>query len=172
LYHIIIVFQIYQLALLGIVTRNAKRLQRLTEDILDVTRIESRLLKLNDDLFELNGIILNAVQDIIDEIDNVKVKLLYDVKDDIISVETDKGRITQVISNLLKNIIKFTKKGSISINIERKEHNQYVIISVKILEEVSTLKFYLDYFQSMLQNPLNVLVWDQDYSLQKYCRSP
>ncbi|HYX55845.1 MAG TPA: HAMP domain-containing sensor histidine kinase [Nitrososphaeraceae archaeon] len=172
MYHIIIVFQIYQLALLGIVTRNAKRLQRLTEDILDVTRIESRLLKLNDDLFELNGIILNAVQDIIDEIDNVKVKLLYDVKDDIISVETDKGRITQVISNLLKNIIKFTKKGSISINIERKEHNQYVIISVKILEEVSTLKFYLDYFQSMLQNPLNVLVWDQDYSLQKYCRSP
>ena len=120
-----------QLALLGIVLRNAKRLQRLTEDILDVTRIESRSLKLNHELFELNGIILNAVQDVIDQIDNVKVKLLYDVKDDIISVKADKGRITQVISNLLKNAIKFTKEGSISINIKRKEGNQHVIISVK-----------------------------------------
>jgi two-component system, OmpR family, sensor histidine kinase VicK len=120
-----------QLALLGIVIRNAKRLQRLTEDILDVTRIESRSLKLNHELFELNGIILNAVQDVKDQIDNVKVKLLHDVKDDIISVQADKGRITQVISNLLKNAIKFTKEGSISINIERKEVNQHVIISVK-----------------------------------------
>ena len=119
------------LALLGIVIRNAKRLQRLAEDILDVARIESRSLKLNNELFELNGIILNAVQDVKDQIANVKVKLLYDVKDDIISIKADKGRIIQVISNLLNNAIKFTKEGSISINIERKEDNQHVIISVK-----------------------------------------
>jgi two-component system, OmpR family, sensor histidine kinase VicK len=119
------------LALLGIVIRNAKRLQRLAEDILDVARIESRSLKLSNELFELNGIILNAVQDVKDQIDNVKVKLLYDVKGDIISVKADKGRMIQVISNLLNNAIKFTKEGIISINIERKEDNQHVIISVK-----------------------------------------
>jgi two-component system, OmpR family, sensor histidine kinase VicK len=120
-----------QLALLDIIIRNAKRLQRLTEDILDVARIESRSLKLNNELFELNGIILNVIQDVKDRIDNLKVKLLYDVKGDIISVEADKGRMIQVISNLLNNAIKFTKEGSISINIERKEDNQHVIISVK-----------------------------------------
>jgi signal transduction histidine kinase len=120
-----------QLALLDIIIRNAKRLQRLTEDILDVARIESRSLKLNNELFELNGIILNVIQDVKDRIDNLKVKLLYDVKGDIIPVEADKGRMIQVISNLLNNAIKFTKEGSISINIERKEDNQHVIISVK-----------------------------------------
>ncbi|HKG40671.1 MAG TPA: HAMP domain-containing sensor histidine kinase [Nitrososphaeraceae archaeon] len=123
-----------QLVLLDIIIRNAKRLQRLTEDILDVARIESRSLKLNNELFELNGIILNVIQDVKDRIDNLKVKLLYDVNDvkgDIISVEADKGRMIQVISNLLNNAIKFTKEGSISINIERKEDNQHVIISVK-----------------------------------------
>jgi two-component system, OmpR family, sensor histidine kinase VicK len=120
-----------QLVLLDIIIRNAKRLQRLTEDILDVARIESRSLKLNNELFELNGIILNVIQDVKDRIDNLKVKLLYDVKGDIISVEADKGRMIQVISNLLNNAIKFTKEGSISINIERKEDNQHVIISVK-----------------------------------------
>ena len=120
-----------QLVLIDIIIRNAKRLQRLTEDILDVARIESRSLKLNNELFELNGIILNVIQDVKDRIDNLKVKLLYDVKGDIISVEADKGRMIQVISNLLNNAIKFTKEGSISINIERKEDNQHVIISVK-----------------------------------------
>jgi two-component system, OmpR family, sensor histidine kinase VicK len=120
-----------QLALLDIIIRNAKRLQRLTEDTLDVARIESRSLKLNNELFELNGIILNVIQDVKDRIDNLKVKLQYDVKGDIISVEADKGRMIQVISNLLNNAIKFTKEGSISINIERKEDNQHVIISVK-----------------------------------------
>ena len=65
----------------------------------------------------------------------LKVKLLYDVKGDIISVKADRGRMIQVISNLLNNSIKFTKKGSISINMERKEDEQQVIISVKDTKE-------------------------------------
>jgi signal transduction histidine kinase len=117
--------------LLSVVIRNAKRLQRLAENILDVTKIESRSLNLNNEMFELNGVISNAIQDVKDQIDNLKVKLLYDIKGDIISVEADRGRMIQVISNLINNSIKFTKEGSISINMERKEDEQQVIISVK-----------------------------------------
>jgi K+-sensing histidine kinase KdpD len=43
--------------------RNAKRLQKLTEDILDVTKIESQSLKFNKEQFELNEIITNAISD-------------------------------------------------------------------------------------------------------------
>ena len=82
-------------------------------------------------MFELNDIILNAIQDVKDQVDNLKVKLLYDIKGDIISVEADRGRMIQVISNLINNSIKFTKEGSISINMERKEDEQQVIISIK-----------------------------------------
>ena len=120
-----------QLTLLSVVIRNAKRLQRLAQNILDVTKIESRSLNLNNEMFELNDVILNAIQDVKDQVDNLKVKLLYDVKGDIISVKADRGRMIQVISNLLNNSIKFTKKGSISINMERKEDEQQIIISVK-----------------------------------------
>jgi len=120
-----------QLTLLSVVIRNAKRLQRLAQNILDVTKIESRSLNLNNEMFELNDVILNAIQDVKDQVDNLKVKLLYNVKGDIISVKADRGRMIQVISNLLNNSIKFTKKGSISINMERKEDEQQVIISVK-----------------------------------------
>jgi signal transduction histidine kinase len=46
-----------------VIIRNAKRLQRLTEDILDVTRIESKLLDLNKESFNLNDMILSTISD-------------------------------------------------------------------------------------------------------------
>jgi signal transduction histidine kinase len=55
------------------------------------------------------------------------VKLLYEPKD--IIVEGDKGRLSQVISNLLSNALKFTTDGSISIISEKKD--DYVIVSIK-----------------------------------------
>ena len=58
-------------------------------------------------MFELNGVILNAIQDVKDQVDNLKVKLLYDIKGDIISVEADRGRMIQVISNLINNSLLF-----------------------------------------------------------------
>ena len=49
--------------ILGVLKRNANRLQRLTADILDVTRIESQTLKLNKEQSNPNDIILSIVQD-------------------------------------------------------------------------------------------------------------
>jgi signal transduction histidine kinase len=105
---------------------SSKKLRQLTEDILDVTRIESHTLELKKELFNINDIILNVVQDYRDRIerknnDKHNLKILYEPpkeeKDNII-VEADKGRITQVISNLVDNAIKFTPEGTINITTE------------------------------------------------------
>jgi signal transduction histidine kinase len=53
---------------LDVIIRNAKRLQGLTEDILDVTRIESKLLNLNKESFNLNDMILSVVTDLNNEV--------------------------------------------------------------------------------------------------------
>ncbi|HYX56188.1 MAG TPA: ATP-binding protein [Nitrososphaeraceae archaeon] len=128
-----------QRELLDVVIRNAKRLQRLSEDILDVTRIESQSLILNKEQFNLNDVISNAIQDHKNEIEktNGNLKLLYksnDYEDDNIFVEADRTRLSQVISNLIRNAIKFTKEGIILIT-ARKDNsnnsNNQVIISVK-----------------------------------------
>jgi signal transduction histidine kinase len=125
-----------QLALLGIVIRNAKRLQQLTEDILDVTRIESNSLNLKKVQFNLNEIILNSVSDSRNQMqkehkDNIKLELFSSIKDDIF-VEADKNRLNQVISNLLSNAIKFTKEsGTITIRVQKKDNNDDVLVSVK-----------------------------------------
>jgi two-component system, OmpR family, sensor histidine kinase VicK len=123
-----------QRQLLDTITRNAKRLQRLTNDILDVTKIESQSLKLNKERFNLSDLISSSIiEDYRNHIekDNIAVKLLYEPnnKDNNIFVEADRGRLIQVISNLLDNAIKFTKEGTISIITEKKDSQ--VIVSVK-----------------------------------------
>ena len=127
-----------QRQLLDTITRNAKRLQRLTDDILDVTKIESRSLKLNKEIFNLNDVITNTIDDMIlnsefknkinDNNNDYIIKLLYTPKD--IFVEADRIRMTQVIYNLLSNAIKFTKEGTITITVEKKG-NQEVVVSIK-----------------------------------------
>jgi signal transduction histidine kinase len=101
--------------------RNANRLQRLANDILDVTRIESQTLKLKKEKFNLADLISNIVEDFKNDIQKKgsDTVLSYQLKDNLV-VEADKERITQVISNLLSNAIKFTKQGSISINVVKK----------------------------------------------------
>ena len=121
--------------LMDIILRNAKRLNHLTEDILDTSKIESQLLKLNKEQFNINDLISNVVQDYRNQIkkdDNLT--LLYESKNDInFFVKADRHRITQVISNLLNNAIKFTKEGTVSITLEKKkeDNQQVVLVSVK-----------------------------------------
>lgn len=110
-----------------VIERNAKRLQGLTNDILDVTRIESHTLKLNKGKFNLNDVITNCINDVIINNNGKNVKLSYEPRD--IIVEGDKGRISQVISNILSNATKFTTEGSILIKSEK--YDNQVMISVK-----------------------------------------
>jgi signal transduction histidine kinase len=122
-----------QSELLDVINRNAKRLHRLAENILDVSRIESKSLKLKKEWLNLNDIISSVVEDYRNQIEkgNVNVKLSYDKRNnnEILEIEADKERLIQVISNLLSNAIKFTNEGDISIISEKKDSQ--VIFSIK-----------------------------------------
>jgi signal transduction histidine kinase len=109
--------------------RNAKRLDRLASDILDVTRIESKSLKLNKEKFNLKDIILSNLADIkrFEYEGSGFPDIKYTPKD--IIVNADKGRLSQVIANLLSNAIKFTDKGVISI--ETSESDGEVIATIR-----------------------------------------
>jgi len=142
--------------LIDIILRNAKRLQRLSQDILDITKIESGLFKLNKERFNLKEVISNAVDDYTNQIknSNKNIRLVYafDKKEDIkqgggveeeeeqlhkqsviqdntIIVQADKVRIAQVIDNLLSNALRFTEEGAISILVENKDGQAVVNIN-------------------------------------------
>jgi signal transduction histidine kinase len=135
-----------QIGMLDITIRNAKRLRRLTEDILDVSKIESQKpLQLNKEKFNLTQILLNTVEDFKNEITkddsddnknknnnkNIKPNIKLKSENNSITVKADKSRVIQVLMNLLSNAVKFTKQGNITITTTQKTMDGLAVISVK-----------------------------------------
>jgi signal transduction histidine kinase len=120
-----------ELLLLDTIIRNAKRLQRLTEDILDVTKIESQSLQLNKEQFNLREMMLNAIADSNNQLkkdSNIKLELVS--REDVF-VKADKARLNQVIANLLSNAIKFTQEEGGIITIRTEIMNSRILVSIK-----------------------------------------
>jgi signal transduction histidine kinase len=127
--------------LIDVISRNAKRLERLAQDILDLTKIESQLLRLNKEKFNLNSLVLSIMEEYKKEIgdnDTSDIKLLYNpIEGNDIIVDADMERISQVVSNLLDNAVKFTEVGTIMVSTEVKNdgsnnnNDNIAVVSVK-----------------------------------------
>lgn len=126
-----------QLKFLDVILRNAKRLQKLQEEMLDATRIEHGSMQIYKESFNLNDLIFDVLQDLRTQLnDDTRIKLNYRSDGDV-WVVADKNRISQVVSNLLNNAIKFTKAGRIIIQLRKRMSkkmagsNHRVIVSIK-----------------------------------------
>jgi signal transduction histidine kinase len=132
--------------LLLVITRNAERLQRLVEDILNVSKIESQSLHLKMQKFNLTALILSILSDHKNQFESQqihsKLKSATAGKEDDIYIVGDMGRISQVLSNLISNAIKFMQgdEREIIVSVEQKEEqegkvsskkNTIIVISVK-----------------------------------------
>jgi signal transduction histidine kinase len=115
------------------IQRNATRLQRLSNEILDVTKIESKSLKLQKEPFNLNDLLSTVVNDycgLMEDGGRQNVKLFSKPSNETLIVNADKERINQVISNLISNAIKFTEQGEIFVTAEKKD-DRYAMVTVR-----------------------------------------
>jgi signal transduction histidine kinase len=105
-----------------VIARNARRLEKLAQDILDVSRIESGALSLNIQTIDLDEVISSVIIDYRNNLADVsrtenakkeKVKINYEPKK--LMVKGDMERIQRVISNLINNALRFTKEGEIIV---------------------------------------------------------
>jgi signal transduction histidine kinase len=131
---------------LEVINRNAKRLHRLTDDILDVTRIDSKILKLNKESIDIDEVIDEVIDDFRNKVDRTsdkQVKLAKMIRShsnkskyragslNITKMICDKNRVMQIISNLISNAIKFSfKNGTITISKKVSKDNKFIVISV------------------------------------------
>ena len=124
-----------------VIYRNAKKLQKLTNDILDVSRIDSHKLNLDVSNFDFVDLIENTIQDVTinaeKKEENISIDCNFDnetklnnVLEQSILVEGDKARISQVLLNLLNNATKFTKEGKIIITVLMKKDRKEVVVSI------------------------------------------
>ncbi len=113
-----------------IVIRNAIRLKKLAENILDISRIESNMLRLEKENFELGDLILDVVKEYSNPSDkNRKVNFEFDTSNSQFTINGDKVRIGQVVSNLIDNSIKFVSKDDGRDNEEKEKER---VLSIKI----------------------------------------
>lgn len=114
-------------------SRNAKRLERLSSDILEVSRIESDSLTLRKDEINLNEKIKNALTDAKSYIpDNKKILLVFESSKEPIWIDADTTRLYGVLSNLISNAIKFIRaEGAITISSEKSSDGTYATVSVR-----------------------------------------
>jgi signal transduction histidine kinase len=125
--------------LLDVIVKNAKRLRGLAQEILDVTRIESKGFDLNLQKIDLVALLLDVISDTKDQInkDSENLNLVLERaaastgRNDPIFVTADKDKIIQAANNLLNNAIKFTKSGTISVKVSVNDQTNEVTVSIK-----------------------------------------
>jgi len=115
---------------LDIIQRNTKKLGRLAEDILDVTRIEGNTLKLTIEPLNLYDLILNTIEEYKKNIQFIykDLNINYESAVQNIIVNGDKLRLGQVLFILLDNAGKFTKSGSILVTTQIKSNTIQVMV--------------------------------------------
>jgi signal transduction histidine kinase len=105
-----------------------RKLKRLSDDILDIAKIESNTSKLNKEKFDLVELLLN-IKDEYKTICNtnkitiiLSIKRYYESKDNFM-VYADKSKLNQNLSNLIDDAIKFISEGSITITVQKNYNN-------------------------------------------------
>jgi signal transduction histidine kinase len=109
-----------QQEILDVIIRNAKRLKRLADDLLEVTKIESNLIRLDKEKFNLNDFLNEMLFDYETKVskeehndNNTHLNIIKSIPDEIVfSVDADKDRLIQVIHNILNNAVRARSDGN------------------------------------------------------------
>jgi signal transduction histidine kinase len=112
--------------------RNSQRLEKLVNNILDMSKIDNNRLKLNKESFNINEKIQNVIKDVLTKTNlsslhanlSTPIEIVFEPKEDPITVFADKVRIFEVLSNLINNAIKFSDGESIIISATKSQNNE------------------------------------------------
>jgi signal transduction histidine kinase len=122
--------------MIEIISRNAKRLEKLTNNLLDVTRMEnSKSLELSKEMFPIDSVIRDCIIDASQHIGKKNIKFSYvpanKDQQQITTIKADRTRIAQVLMNLLDNSINSSQEGVISVATTVDHNANTITLSVK-----------------------------------------
>jgi two-component system phosphate regulon sensor histidine kinase PhoR len=95
---------------IGIIDRNAARLQRLIEDLLDLSRIESRELRLRPERFAFEPFATHLLGLFRERAEKRKIALRLEATKGI-EIDADRRALEQVLTNLVDNAVKYCPEG-------------------------------------------------------------
>ncbi|MGD0772415.1 MAG: ATP-binding protein [Candidatus Solibacter sp.] len=101
----------YNMRFLGIIRHNAERLARLTEDLLTLSRVEQRRQKFEFEIHPANALIHDAFEMMRPIAEKSRIQLLEERAPEDAVVCCDSEAVSQILSNLMENAIKYTPAG-------------------------------------------------------------
>lgn len=139
-----------------IIKKSAYRLMPIIDDVLDISKIESNKIDLYEEEIELNSFLLGLVHQFEIQCKEKKLDFIFNknIRDNLWII-SDKTKLSQIISNVIGNAVKFTDKGKVEITIEEKIINKDKIrlyISVRdtgiVIKEEFKEKVFIPFEQS------------------------
>ena len=117
--------------LVKMIINNAKKIKFLTDNILEATRIDSNLLSLEMEEFDLVESVKDLLKDLNSHlIQNKNINLILKCKDDSILIVADKLRLNQVFLNIINNAINVTQVEEIIVLLERQDNYNTVLVRI------------------------------------------
>lgn len=114
---------------MGIIKSSATSLLQIISDLLDAQKLELGQLRMKKEVSPIQNTVLKSIQTLQPQIDESKIKVISEVKPDIM-VAHDADRITQVLTNLIKNSLKAVKPDDGIVKITASEDSSEVRITV------------------------------------------
>ena len=115
--------------LLGIAKKNVDRLARLINDVLDFQKLDSGKMKFNLEANDINQIVKDIYEMMASPAKNLGIDILLERDQNLPKARFDNDKITQVLTNLVNNAMKFTEKGNIIIKTSKTEDGIGVSVS-------------------------------------------
>jgi signal transduction histidine kinase len=122
-----------QSAFLEVIRSNVARMDRLVQDLLDVSRIEAGRLRLEIQSVPVEEVVEEAVRGVREQIASKSQQLDVEIPGDVPPVTADRTRLVQILANLLSNAHKYTPEGgSVGLRLARTDgpDGQFVCCSV------------------------------------------
>jgi two-component system phosphate regulon sensor histidine kinase PhoR len=101
----------YNMRFLGIIRHNAERLARLTEDLLTLSRVEQKRQKFEFEIHFANALIHDAFEMMRPIAEKGRIELMEERAPEDTVVCCDSEAVSQILSNLMENAIKYTPEG-------------------------------------------------------------
>jgi signal transduction histidine kinase len=114
------------------IQRSANALLTVINDILDLSKVESGMMDIEEVPFSLSVVLRDVVRMLSFEADRKKLQFVHEIDfhgTDNLTVLGDPGRVRQILTNLLSNAVKFTHQGSVELK-ARPEHEDGDTITV------------------------------------------
>jgi len=115
---------------LGTVKESTANLQRMIDDLLEFSRMEAGQIKLRPEMISIYDIAVTVTEQLAPLAQDNKLELINAVPEDIPLVEADMMRISQVLTNLVSNAIKFTPAGG-RVSVYAQARDEHVQVSVQ-----------------------------------------